>query len=121
MDYKLQTIYENMQIMDRIDTLNDQGDVNTMGTMSAPSQEANEECSDQDADAAKSACLAIYKHIECIANNIQNMSDIPNWIQTKLAICSEYLGDIADVVSYEATKSSQSCTAVVASDEGVYL
>jgi hypothetical protein len=114
MDYKLQAIYENMHVMDRIDTLNDQGDVNTMGTMSAPAPEEACESEEQDrhfeqeADMAQSAVQAIKKHAECIADDLQSLPRIPGWVQAKLTICSEYLSDVADFVDYHADK--QECT-----------
>ena len=113
MEYQLQAIYENMQIMDRIETLNDQGDVNTMGTMGAP-EEANEMEHDhhfaQEANMADSALMAIQKHAQCIANDIQHMPHIPGWVQAKITICSEYLSDVADYVDYEAHKmQNQNC------------
>ncbi len=130
MDYKLQTIYENMHVMDRIETLNDQGDVNTMGTISAPEEACESEHArhfEQEADMADSALMAIQKHAQCIANDIQHMPRIPGWVQAKLTICSEYLSDVADFVDYEAQKmQSQNCSikAVVmtAPDaDGVYM
>lgn len=134
MDYNLQAIYENMQIMDRIDTLNDQGDVNTMGTMSAPAPE--EACEsehdrhfEQEASMADSALMAIQKHAQCIADDIKHMPHIPGWVQAKLTICSEYLSDVADYVDYEAHKvQNQSCsiravvmTAPAGDMDGVYM
>lgn len=130
MDYTLQTIYENMQVMDRIETLNDQGDVNTMGTMGAPEEACESEHDqhfEQEADMADSALMAIQKHAQCIAGDIKHMPRIPGWVQAKLTICSEYLSDVADFVDYEAQKmQSQHCSikAVVMTapdDTSVYM
>ena len=109
MDYKLQAIYENMQIMDRIDTLNDQGDVNTMGVTATPvpgeaCESEHDRHFEQEANMAQSAVMAIRKHAECIAKDLQSLPRIPGWVQAKLTICSEYLSDVADFVDYEANK-----------------
>lgn len=120
MDYKLQSIYENMQIMDRIDTLNDQGDVNTMGTIqaSAPGEACENEHDqhfEQEANMAHSAVHAILKHAQCIEEKLSSLPRIPGWVQAKLTICSEYLGDVADFVDYESSQSNEQGTTVVMS------
>lgn len=100
------------------DTSTGGGPFNTPGMQSNAPQEDCEQMSKlqqgecQEIKMMQADLMAIHKQVESLMQQLQKMTTVPGWVQSKVTIANQYITDVAQFIDYESQESE--CNAPVA-------
>lgn len=100
------------------DTSTSGGPFNTPGMQSNAPQEDCEQMSKlqqgecQEIKMMQADLMAIHKQAESLMQQLQKMTTVPGWVQSKVTIANQYITDVAQFMDYESQESE--CDAPVA-------